>query len=239
MEEKEFFKEMQEKTMQMEIVLTEKQLQQFFRYMNLLLEWNQKMNLTAITEPKEVILKHFIDSLTICNYLETGKSIIDVGTGAGFPGIPYAIFDPTATVVLADSLQKRTIFLEEVKKQLELKNVEIIHGRAEDLGKENEYREQFDFAVSRAVANLPVLLEYLIPFVKKDGYCVCMKGSNGMVELEASKNALDTLGAKVEEKREFMLLNTDIGRSIFKIRKEKLTPKEYPRKAGIPIKQPL
>ena len=197
------------------------------------------MNLTAITEPEEVMVKHFIDSLTICPYLENGKKVIDVGTGAGFPGIPYAIFDPTAEVLLADSLQKRTIFLAEVKKELGLENVHIVHGRAEDLGKDANYREQYDFAVSRAVAPLPILLEYLIPFVKVNGFCVCMKGSNGKAELEQSKNALTVLGGKVEEEKEFVLLGTDMGRTIFKIRKEKPTPKDYPRKAGVPTKQPL
>ncbi len=239
MDETKFCQELQEKTSQMGLTLTQKQLQQFYGYLNLLIEWNQKMNLTAITETEEVMVKHFIDSLTICPYLENGKKVIDVGTGAGFPGIPYAIFDPTAEVLLADSLQKRTIFLAEVKKELGLENVHIVHGRAEDLGKDANYREQYDFAVSRAVAPLPILLEYLIPFVKVNGFCVCMKGSNGKAELEQSKNALTVLGGKVEEEKEFVLLGTDMGRTIFKIRKEKPTPKDYPRKAGVPTKQPL
>lgn len=239
MEENQFSQIMQEEAKKMRIELDAKQIHQFYGYMMLLLEWNEKMNLTAITEPKEIVVKHFMDSLTIYPYLSKGKKIIDVGTGAGFPGIPYAILDSNASILLADSLQKRTIFLGAVKKELGLENVSILHGRAEDLGKDSTYREQFDFAVSRAVAPLPILLEYLIPFVKKDGYCICMKGSNGKAELEASKNALKVLGAEVIEEKEFWLLDTDMKRTIFKIRKEKSTLKEYPRKAGVPTKQPL
>lgn len=239
MEENQFSQIMQEEAKKIGIELDAKQIHQFYGYMMLLLEWNEKMNLTAITEPKEIVVKHFMDSLTIYPYLSKGKKVIDVGTGAGFPGIPYAILDSNASILLADSLQKRTIFLEAVKKELGLENVSIFHGRAEDLGKDSTYREQFDFAVSRAVAPLPILLEYLIPFVKKDGYCICMKGSNGKAELEASKNALKVLGAEVIEEKEFLLLDTDMKRTIFKIRKEKSTPKEYPRKAGAPTKQPL
>lgn len=239
MEENQFSQIMQEEAKKMGVELDAKQIRQFYLYMMLLLEWNEKMNLTAITEPKEIVVKHFMDSLTIYPYLEKGKKIIDVGTGAGFPGVPYAILDSSASILLADSLQKRTIFLEAVKKELGLENVSILHGRAEDLGKDSNYREQFDFAVSRAVAPLPILLEYLIPFVKKDGYCICMKGSNGKAELKESKNALKVLGAEVIEEKEFLLLDTDMGRTIFKIHKEKSTPKEYPRKAGVPTKQPL
>ena len=221
------------------IKISDLQLNQFYNYMNILIEWNKVMNLTAIIQPKEIILKHFIDSLTVVNNIEEKSKIIDVGTGAGFPGIPIKIVYPETKVVLLDSLNKRINFLNEVIEKLNLKDIETIHGRAEEYGQNNAYREKFDIAIARAVAPLNVLLEYLIPFVKVNGKCICMKGSNSMKEIEDSTKAIEILGGKLIETEEFYIPNTDMKRRIVDIRKIKQTGKKYPRKAGIPSKEPL
>lgn len=215
------------------------QLEQFFAYMNLLIEWNEKMNLTAIVEPNEIILKHFIDSITILKEIDNNSKIIDVGTGAGFPGVPLSIMNPTLKITLADSLNKRLIFLQEVVNQLGLKNIEIIHARAEELGKNKKYRENFDAATSRAVANLSTLSEYLIPLVKVGGKIIGMKAGGAQEEIEAAKKAIKILGGKIEEIEEFKLPQTEIERTIILIKKEEHTPNKYPRKAGIPSKEPI
>lgn len=215
------------------------QLEQFFAYMNLLIEWNEKMNLTAIVEPNEIILKHFIDSITILKEIDNNSKIIDVGTGAGFPGVPLSIMNPTLKITLADSLNKRLIFLQEVVNQLGLKNIEIIHARAEELGKNKKYRENFDAATSRAVANLSTLSEYLIPLVKVGGKIISMKAGGAQEEIEAAKKAIKILGGKIEEIEEFKLPQTEIERTIILIKKEEHTPNKYPRKAGIPSKEPI
>ena len=176
------------------ITLSEMQLKQFYTYMNLLIDWNKKINLTAIVEPNEIILKHFVDSLTILKYISDGTKIIDVGTGAGFPGIPLKIAKPSIEIVLLDSLQKRINFLEEVIKQLNIEKIKTIHSRVEDFGKDQKYREKFDMATSRAVANLSTLSEYLLPLVKVGGKVISMKGSFIGEELENSKKALNILG---------------------------------------------
>ena len=160
------------------IKLNDKQLEKFYNYMNLLIEWNEKINLTAITEPNEVIIKHFIDSLTASKYIEDNKSIVDVGTGAGFPGLPLAIYNDNYNITLVDSLNKRINFLNEVTNQLEIKNVTSIHSRAEEFGKNKQCREKYDVAVSRAVAQLNILVEYLLPTIKVGGKCTCMKGTD-------------------------------------------------------------
>ena len=218
---------------------TEEQLDKFFKYMNLLLEWNEKINLTAITEPKEVILKHFIDSLTISKYIENNKTLADVGTGAGFPGIALKIYRSDLKITLVDSLNKRINFLNEVIKELDLKEIKTVHSRIEDFGKNKEYREKFDYTTARAVANLSVLSEYLIPIAKIDGKCICMKGSNIEEELNTSKNAIKILGGKIQKIEEFNLPKSDITRNVIIIKKLKNTPAKYPRKAGIPAKEPL
>ena len=218
---------------------TEEQLDKFFKYMNLLLEWNEKINLTAITEPEEVILKHFIDSLTISKYIEENKTLADVGTGAGFPGIALKIYRDDLKITLVDSLNKRINFLNEVIKELDLKKIETVHSRIEDFGKNKEYREKFDYTTARAVANLSVLSEYLIPIAKIDGQCICMKGSNVEEELDTSKNAIKILGGKIQKIEEFNLPKSDIIRNVIIIKKLKNTPAKYPRKAGIPVKEPL
>ena len=207
--------------------------------MNLLIEWNKKINLTAITEPNEIILKHFVDSLTISKYISDGTRVVDVGTGAGFPGIPLKIYRQDIEITLLDSLQKRINFLDEVIKELNLEKIEIIHSRVEDFGKDKRYREKFDIATSRAVANLATLSEYLLPLVKVGGKVISMKGSLIEEELENSKNAIKILGGKIEKVDEFNLPNSDISRNIVLIDKIKETPNKYPRKAGEPSKKPL
>ena len=239
MEEKEFKKIMIYNLKELNIELSEIQLKQFYEYMNLLQQWNKVMNLTAIVEPNEIIIKHFIDSLTILNKIGEKSTIIDVGTGAGFPGIPIKIARPESKVVLLDSLNKRIKFLNEVITKLKLKNIETIHGRAEDYGRNNIHREQYDIAVARAVAPLNILLEYLMPFVKKGGKCICMKGSNSENEIENSKNAIKLLGGEMLESKEFFIPNTDIKRKIIEVRKQQELSDKYPRKAGIPSKEPL
>lgn len=219
--------------------ITENQISKFYEYMNLLLEWNEKINLTAIVEPKEIILKHFIDSLTINKYIEKASSIVDVGTGAGFPGIPLLIYRDDIKVTLVDSLNKRLIFLQEVINQLDLKNVKVIHSRVEDFGKNKNYREKFDIATARAVANLAVLSEYLVPLVKIGGKCICMKGSIIEDEIKQSENAFKILGTKKKLIEKFELPNSDMERNIIILDKIKNTPSKYPRKAGIPTKEPI
>ncbi len=221
------------------ITLSEIQLKQFYNYMNLLIEWNKKINLTAITEPNEIILKHFVDSLTISKYISDGTRVVDVGTGAGFPGIPLKIYRKDIEITLLDSLQKRINFLDEVIRELNLEKIETIHSRVEDFGKDKKYREKFDIATSRAVANLATLSEYLLPLVKVGGKAISMKGSLIEEELELSKNAIKILGGKVEKVDEFNLPNSDISRNIILINKIKETPNKYPRKAGEPSKKPL
>ena len=216
-----------------------KHSEKFANYRALMLEWNKKINLTAITSEKDIDVKHFIDSLTILKYLNNCKTLIDVGTGAGFPGIPIAIIKSDIKITLLDSLNKRINFLNEVISYLDLKNVNTIHGRAEEFGRNKLYREKYDVAVSRAVANMTTLSEYLLPFVKVGGICICMKGSNINEELENAKFAINELGGKIEKVDNFYLPNTDIERNIVIIRKIKETSNKFPRKAGTPSKEPL
>lgn len=239
MELEEFTKIFNNYLEKLNLTLTEEQIEKFYNYMNLLIEWNKKINLTAIVEPKDIILKHFIDSLTIVKYIKEGETIIDVGTGAGFPGIPLKIAREDLKITLADSLNKRINFLNEVINKLDLKNIETIHTRAEELGKNKKYREKFDIATSRAVANMSTLSEYLIPFIKVEGKCICMKSSDIDTELENAKNAINILGCEIESKDKFNLPNNDLGRSVIILRKVKHTPSKFPRKAGTPAKEPI
>lgn len=220
------------------IEINDAQIKQFYIYMNLLIEWNKKMNLTAITEESEIIRKHFIDSLIVSKYLRANEKVMDIGTGAGFPGIPLKIANENLNMDLVDSLNKRITFLNEVINNLDMKNIKAIHSRAEDLARIEEYRERYDVVVSRAVAKLNVLLEYMMPFVKIGGICICMKGSN-IDELEEAKKAIDVLGGKIEKIEEINLPNTDIKRNNIIIKKVKNISNEYPRKAGIPAKNPI
>lgn len=222
-----------------EIELDEKQIRQFYNYMQLLLKWNEKINLTAITQPQEIIIKHFVDSLTISKYIKENAKIIDVGTGAGFPGIPLKIYRNDIEVILLDSLNKRINFLNGVINKMGLDKISAIHGRAEEFGHNKEYREKFDIATSRAVANMATLSEYLIPFVKVNGMVVAMKGSDVKQEIDESKRAINVLGGKIFGVEEFNLPDTDIRRNVILIEKEKHTLAKYPRKAGTPSKEPL
>ena len=223
------------------IRLTDVQKRQFDRYYALLIEWNRVMNLTGITEYDEVNLKHFTDSLTIVRIkdMENVSTLIDVGTGAGFPGIPIKIAFPHIKVTLLDSLNKRIKFLDQVVEELDLEDVVTLHGRAEDYAKKEEYREQFDLCASRAVANLSTLSEYCLPFIKKGGCFVSYKSADSDEEIQQSEKALDILGGKIEKVDKFVLPGSDMGRALVMIEKVKNTPRKYPRKAGVPSKEPL
>lgn len=213
----------------------------FIKYKELIQEWNEKINLTAITEDEEVIKKHFIDSLKVykINELKNCKNIIDIGTGAGFPGIPMKIVNPNCNVVLLDSLNKRINFLNEVISNLNLENIRTIHGRAEDFAQDNEYRERFDGVVSRAVANLTVLSEFCIPYLKVGGYFVALKGPAIDEELDEAKKAIGVLGAKIIRIEDVEIEGSDLKHNLVVIKKIKQTPKKYPRKAGMVTKNPL
>ena len=238
--EKKIFKEiMTENLKKLNIELAEKQLEQFYEYMNILIEWNKVMNLTNITEPIEVIQKHFVDSLTVLKHIKETDMIIDVGTGAGFPGIPIKIAFPKTKIVLLDSLNKRIKFLNEVIAKLKINDIEAMHGRAEELAHNKIYREKYDIAIARAVAPLNVLSEYLLPFIKVNGIAICMKGSKGKEEAKNGEKAIEILGGKIKEIKEFELPNTDICRTILILEKNKNTDKKYPRRSGIPSKEPL
>lgn len=223
------------------ITLNEQQKQQFDKYYEMLVEWNKVMNLTGITEYDEVNLKHFTDSLTIARTQEMQKvqSVIDIGTGAGFPGIPLKIAFSHLKVVLLDSLNKRIKFLDAVIEELGLENISTIHGRAEDFAKKKEYRECFDLCVSRAVANLATLSEYCLPFVKVEGEFISYKSGDSDEEIRDAEFAVKVLGGKITDVDKFQLPGTDMGRSLVKIKKVKNTAGKYPRKAGLPSKEPL
>ena len=221
--------------------LTDKQVNQFMTYMEMLIEWNQKLNLTAIIEPMEIIKKHFLDCLSASSMKDFNKagSLIDVGTGAGFPGLPLKIAFPELEVTLVDSLQKRIGFLDAVIEQLELENVVCVHGRAEDLGKNELYREQFDMCVSRAVAHLAVLCEYCLPFIKKGGKFYSFKAQDIQEEKAESMEAIEILGGEIELIQDTAIPYTEITHSMIQIAKIEHTPEKYPRKAGKPSKSPL
>lgn len=239
MEKIEFLRHVKQKAQEIGYTLQEEQLEQFFTYKELLIEWNKKMNLTAIEQEEDIITKHFIDSLSIASYIPDTAKVIDIGTGAGFPGIPLKILKKDLSITLLDSLNKRITFLEEVIQNLSLENIQAVHARAEELAHKEEYREQYDIAVSRAVAPMHTLLEYMLPYVKIGGKCICMKGPNLQEESKDLQNCLETLGGKIEKIEELVLPETEIKRNIMLIKKENKTPKKYPRNPGMPSKKPL
>ena len=225
------------------IELTAEMEEQFLLYYNMLIEWNSFMNLTAITDFDEVSKKHFTDSLSLIRAIpdlgEKKYRMIDIGTGAGFPGIPLKIVFPNISVVLLDSLNKRVNFLKEVISKLQLTDITAVHGRAEDFAQNKEYRESFDLCVSRAVANLATLSEYCLPFVKKNGRFISYKSEKVSEEFEISGKAISVLGGEYENQVTFELPDSDIYRNLFVIKKKSATPGKYPRKAGVPSKEPI
>lgn len=225
----------------LEIDLSEQQIQQFLDYYEMLIEKNKVMNLTAITEFEDVVEKHFLDSLSLVQQVDLQQElqVLDLGTGAGFPGIPLKIAFPKLNIVLMDSLNKRINFLNEVIEALKLENIAAVHGRAEEMARKPEYREKFDLCVSRAVANLASLSEYCLPFVTQGGAFISYKSGEIEEEVTQSKKAVFLLGGKIESVKKFRLVETDAERSFVQIRKVKKTPKTYPRKAGTPSKNPI
>lgn len=220
--------------------IDDNQIDQFLKYKQLLLDWNEKINLTAITDDKEIILKHFVDCVTVCKFVDfNDKTFIDVGTGAGFPALPIKIFCKNSKPTLLDSLNKRINFLKEVGTQLNLDNVTYVHARAEDGGQNKDFREKYDFCVSRAVANLSVLAEFDLPFVKVGGYFIALKGPLLDTEIIEAKKAIETLGGQIEKIETVKIPFTDIQHKLVFIKKIRQTPKQYPRKAGKVSKNPI
>lgn len=228
------------------ISLNETQINQLEDYYKLLIDWNDKINLTSITEYDEVLKKHYLDSCALSLFFENYRcfedkqfSLIDIGTGAGFPGLVLKIVYPESDIVLLDSLNKRINFLDEVIDKLSLDNITTVHSRSEDLARNDDFREKFDFAVSRAVSNLSTLSEYCLPFVKVGGYFIPYKSDKLQEELPTGKIAIEKLGGNLDNVMDYSLPNSDISRSLVIVSKVKNTPKKFPRKAGIPSKQPL
>ena len=238
-----FEKLMNEGLEEISLTLSEQQKEQFYQYYEMLIEWNKVMNLTAITELDEVVTKHFMDSLLLVKVIDDIKEkpyhCIDVGTGAGFPGIPLKIAFPNLKITLLDSLNKRVGFLNEVIAKLGLKDIETVHGRAEDFGRDGKYREQYDLCVSRAVANMSTLSEYCLPLVKKDGLFLPYKSGKVEEEAKQAEAAVKKLGGEMNPVITHVLPGTDVDRTFIPVKKVAVTAKKYPRKAGLPSREPL
>ena len=239
MEEEVFKNKLKENAELIGVTLDEVHLEQLYQYKNLVIEWNEKINLTAITEDLEFAVKHFLDSLTINKYIEPGKTIIDIGTGAGFPGIPIKILNKDNKVILFDSLNKRLKVLEDIIEKIGLNNIQTLHGRAEETFKNKTFREKYDIATSRAVAALNILVELMLPAVKVGGICICMKGNNADTEIEEAKKAIKELGGEIIKVEKLLLPELNLERNIVIIKKIKQTPNKYPRKPGTPQKEPI
>lgn len=231
----------QKDTAALGISLTVQQIEQFLTYYEMLVDWNERVNLTAITDFEDVMKKHFVDSLSLVKAYDLDReiSVMDVGTGAGFPGLALKIAFPNLCVTLLDSLNKRILFLDEVVRALGLQGVTTVHGRAEDYAKQGQLRERFDLCVSRAVANLTTLSEYCLPFVKVGGQFISYKSEKVSEEIQTAGKAISLLGGRLVKQTEFILPDSDIYRNLVVISKQKPTPKKFPRKAGLPGKEPL
>ena len=213
-------------------------IKQLYDYMKNILKWNEVINLTAIKDENEFIMKHFIDSLTILKYINENSKMIDIGTGAGFPGMPVKIVKPNLDITLVDSVNKKINVLKDITEKMSIQKINLIHSRIEDIANQKEYREQFDYVTSRALSNITTLSEYMLPFLKINGKAICMKGPNFEEELENSKKAIDLLGGKID-KIDKLNINNELERNIIIIKKVKTTPKIYPRGKGKPLKEPL
>lgn len=231
---KEYFIEEAEKN---KIEFKEEKLEDLYKYMQGVLEWNEKINVTSITDEKMFIVKHFLDSLTVSSIIEEKKSIIDIGTGAGFPGVPLKIMNEDKRITVIDSINKKLNIIRDLTEKLNLTNLEIIHTRAEDLANKKEYREQYDIAITRAVSNFSTILEYMLPFVKVGGLAICMKGPNYKEELNAGKKAIEILGGKLKEIKTIKIDEEE--RNLIIIEKKECTPKKFPRGQGKPLKEPI
>lgn len=234
----EFKKIFLEESRKININVNDDMILKFYNYMNGIIEWNDKINVTAIADEKMFIVKHFIDSLTVNKFLEYKTSVIDIGTGAGFPGIPLKILNPDIKITLIDSVNKKLNVIRDIAQKIELEKLEVIHTRAEDLAGKVEYREQYDIATTRAVSNFSTIVEYMLPFVKVGGRAICMKGPNYKEELEEARNAIKILGGEVEY-IESLNVNEELERNIIVIKKIKETQKKYPRGQGKPLKEPI
>lgn len=238
MELKEFKEIFINESKDLNLEINDKQLELFYKYMNGIIDWNDKINVTAITDEKMFIVKHFVDSLAINKFVAQAKSIIDIGTGGGFPGIPLKIMNYDKKVTLIDSVNKKLNVIRDITKDMDLGELEILHSRAEDLASKQEYREVYDIATTRAVSNFSTILEYMLPFIKVGGYAICMKGPNYTEEFEEAKVAIEVLGGKFDS-IERLNVGNELERNIIIIKKVKNTPKKFPRGQGKPLKEPI
>ena len=235
----EFILKFKEEAQRNEIIdIDNKKIKQLYDYMKNILKWNEVINLTAIKDENEFIMKHFIDSLTILKYINENSKMIDIGTGAGFPGIPIKLVKPNLDITLVDSVNKKINVLKDITEKMNIQKINLIHSRIEDIANQKEYREQFDYVTSRALSNITTLSEYMLPFLKINGEAICMKGPNFEEELENSKKAIDLLGGKID-KIDKLNIDNELERNIIIIKKVRTTPKMYPRGKGKPLKEPL